>query len=266
VLALTLRVASAEVEEVLDAVLPVLPGGIHLRADGEQTSMTVHATPGAPGEDELRRLAGSRLIELSTTEASDDWRERRLERYEPLVVAERFLLRPDWAPPSQDPSLIEIVLGQSAAFGTGLHPTTQACLATLATAEPGGSFADYGCGSGVLSIAAAHLGWSPVVAVDVDETSVDVARRNAEANGVEIDARRLDLTSDPPPPAETIAANIPPGVQTALARRIDRAPALLIASGFHPDEIPEVTAAWGAHGLQVSDEVRANEWSVLVMT
>jgi ribosomal protein L11 methyltransferase len=265
VLALILRVASPEVEEVLDAILPALPGGIHLRPEGEQTSMTVYPTPGAPSGDELRRLSGSRLIELSEAEAPDDWRQRRLDRYEPLIVAERFLLRPDWAPASEDPSLIEIVLEQSAAFGTGLHPTTQACLATLAAAEPSGSFADYGCGSGVLSIAAARLGWSPVVAVDVEETSVDATRRNAEANGVEIDARRLDLTSDPPPEAETIAANIPPGVQTALAGRIDRAPALLIASGFHPDEIPEVAAAWGAHGLQVSDEVRANEWSVLVM-
>jgi ribosomal protein L11 methyltransferase len=262
VLELTLRVAAAEVEEVLDAVLPALPGGIHVRPEGEQVSLTVY---GAPDEDELRRLAGSRLVDLSRVEAPDGWRDRRRDRYEPVIVAERFLLRPDWAPPGEDPGLIEIVLGQSAAFGTGLHPTTQACLATLAELEPGGSFADYGCGSGVLSIAAAHLGWSPVVAVDVDPTSVDAARRNGEANGVEIDARRVDLTADPAPPAQTIAANIPPAVQQSLAERLGRAPALLIASGFHPDQIPAVTAAWGAHGLQVSDEVRANEWSVLVM-
>ena len=264
-LALILRVASAGVEEVLDAILPALPGGLHVRADGEQTSLTVFAAPGVPREDELRRLAGVHLIELIAQDAPDDWRERRRERYEPLVVAERFLLRPDWAPSSEDAGLIEIVLEQSAAFGTGLHPTTQACLATLATAEPGGSFADYGCGSGVLSIAASRLGWSPVVAVDVDQASIGAARGNAEANGIEIDARRLDLTADPPPQAETIAANIPPEVQTAVAGRVDRAPSLLIASGFHPDETPEVAAAWGAHGLQMSDEVRANEWCVLVM-
>jgi ribosomal protein L11 methyltransferase len=265
VLELTLRIASAEVEEVLDAVLPALPGGVHLRDEDGQAAMTVFATPRTPSEDELRRLAGAPLIGLTVRDAPDDWRERRLERYEPVVVAERFLLRPHWAPPGEDPSLIEIVLEQGAAFGTGLHPTTQACLATLAEAEPGGSFADYGCGSGVLSIAAARLGWSPVIAVDINETSVDAARRNAEANGVEVDACQVDVTADPPPVAETVAANIPPGVHKALAGRLDRAPALLVASGFHPDEIPEVAAAWGAHGLQVSDEVRANEWSVLVM-
>ena len=209
----------------------------------------------------MRRLAGARLIELSRAEASDDWRERRLDRYEPLVVADRFLLRPEWAPPGEDPSLIEIVLEQSPAFGTGMHPTTQACLAMLAEVEPGGSFADYGCGSGVLSIAAARLGWSPVVAVDINETSLAAARPKRRRNGVEVDARRVDLTSEPAPPAETIAANVPPDVHLALAERLERAPALLIASGFRPDEIPAVAAAWGAHGLEVDDEVRANEWA-----
>jgi ribosomal protein L11 methyltransferase len=262
---LSLRVAARDVEAVLDAILPALPGGVHVREGDELVELRIAETAGGPGATELRALAGSRLVELREAAVSDDWRERRLERYEPLVVAERFLLRPDWAPASEDPDLIEIVLEQSAAFGTGLHPTTQACLATLAAAEPGGSFADYGCGSGVLSIAASRLGWSPVLAVDVDQTSVEAARRNAEANGVEIEARRLDLTADPPPAAETIAANIPPEVQKALARRLDHTPELLIASGFHPDEIPAMAAAWGAHGLQVDDEVRANEWCVLVM-
>jgi hypothetical protein len=138
VLELTLRVAAAEAEEVLDAVLPALPGGVHVRPDGEMVSLTVYASPGVPGEDELRRLAGPRLIELSRADACDDWRERRRERYVPVVVAERFLLRPDWAPSAANPDLIEIVLEQSAAFGTGLHPTTQACLATLAELEGAG--------------------------------------------------------------------------------------------------------------------------------
>ena len=210
---LTLRVAAADVEDVLDAVLPALPGGAHLRHEGEEIELTIAAAPGTPDEEELRRLAGSHLIELSSAEASDDWRERRLGRYEPLIVAGRFLVRPDWAPPGDDPSLIEIVLEQSTAFGTGMHPTTQACLAVLAEISPGGSFADYGCGSGVLSIAAGQLGWSPIVAVDIDEASLAAARDNAARNGVEIDARRVDLTFEPPPAADTIVANIPPAVQ-----------------------------------------------------
>ena len=154
---------------------------------------------------------------------------------------------------------------QSPAFGTGLHPTTQACLAILAEIDPGGSVADVGCGSGVLAIAAAKLGCSPVLAVDVDPTSVAVASRNAERNGVEVDARRIDVTVEPPPTTGTLLANVPPDVHAGLAGRLERAPSLLVASGFKPNEIPAVASAWERHGLSVADEVRANEWSVLVM-
>jgi ribosomal protein L11 methyltransferase len=262
---LTLRIAAADVEDVLDAVLPALPGGVHLRHEGEEVAIAVTAFPGTPGEQELRHLAGQRLIELRAAEVADDWRERRLSRYGPLVVADRFLVRPDWAPAGDDPSLTEIVLEESSAFGTGLHPTTQACLAALAEIEPAGSFADFGSGSGVLSIAAARLGWSPVVAVDNVEPSVAAARRNAARNGVEIDVRRIDLAAETPPNAETIVANVPPEVQVALAGSLAQAPRLAVASGFQADDVAAVASAWSAHGLQVADEVRANEWSLLVM-
>jgi ribosomal protein L11 methyltransferase len=265
VLELTLRVGAGEAEGVLDAVLPTLPGGTHVREAGEAVELTIAATPGTPDEKELRRLVGSRLIGLTEAEASDDWRERRLARYQPLIVAERFLLRPDWAPPGEDRDLIEITLEQTPAFGTGLHPTTQACLATMAELDPGGSFADLGCGSGVLSIAAAKLGWSPVIAADIAPASVASAGHNAERNRVEIDVRVVDVTAEIPPEADTVVANIPPAVQVAMAERLGRTPAVLIASGFRPDEIPAVASAWEQRELTIADEVQANEWSVLVM-
>ncbi len=262
-LEIALRVGAGDVEEVLDAVLPVLPGGVHVVERGAEVELTIGA--GAPDEEELRRLAGPRLIELRGVEAPDDWRARRLARYEPLVIAERFLIRPEWAPPSADPALIEIVLEQRPAFGTGMHPTTQACLAMLTEAEPGGPLADYGCGSGVLSIAAAKLGWSPIVAVDIDELSLAAARANAARNGVDIEARLVDLTSEPPPPARTIVANIPPAVQLELAASLETAPALVVASGFSPGQAREVGDAWGRLGLETVDQVQANEWAVLVL-
>jgi ribosomal protein L11 methyltransferase len=262
---LTLQVAAGDVDEVLDAVLPALPGGLHMREEDGQVELAMLDSPGAPTAEELRRLAGPRLIELRTAEVSDDWRERRLGRYRPLVVAERFLVRPEWAPPSESRDLIEIVLEQTAAFGTGVHPTTQACLATLADMDPGGSLTDIGCGSGVLSIAAARLGWSPVVAVDIDPNSVAAAGRNAERSGVPIDVRRLDVTTEPPPESATLIANVPPAVQIGLAERLPRAPSTLVASGFKPEEIAAVGSAWEELGLRVADEVLANEWSLLVM-
>jgi ribosomal protein L11 methyltransferase len=265
VLELTLRVAAADLDEFLDAVLPALPGGAHLREEGGDVAVAVLATPGTPDADELRRLAGERLIELSAAEVSEDWRDRRLDRYEPLVVADRFLIRPEWAPAGEDPGLVEVVLTESAAFGTGVHPTTRACLAAMAGLAPGGSFADYGCGSGVLSVAAARLGFSPVLAVDVNEPSLEATRANAHANGVEIETRLVDLTSEPPPHAQTIAANVPPDIHLALTATLDAVPTTVIASGFKAEDVEPVAAAWGAHGLDVVGEERVNEWSMLVL-
>jgi ribosomal protein L11 methyltransferase len=265
VLELALRVAAADLEEVLDAVLPRLPGGVHLDEDDGEVEVQISAAPGAPGEEELRALAGGRLIGLTAAEASDDWRQRRLGRYRPLVVAGRLVVRPDWAPPSGDPGLIEIEIEQSAAFGTAMHPTTRACLALLAETAPGGSLADYGCGTGVLSIAAAKLGWSPVVAVDVNEPSLAATAANAARNGTEIEVRKVDLTAEQPPSAATVVANVPPGVHVALARQLTAAPGQVIASGFKPEDEAAVAEAWGAQGLELRDKVRANDWSVLVL-
>jgi len=262
---LTLRVPAAALEEVLDAVLPALPGGVHLREDGDEAELAILSIPGTPQPEELRRLAAPHLVELSEAEASEDWRERRLARYEPLIVADRFLVRPDWGPPADDPNLVEIVLEQTNAFGTGAHPTTQACLALLCAVRGGGSFADYGCGSGVLSIAAAKLGWSPVIAVDRDEASVEATRRNAARNEVEVETRRIDVTAEPPPAADTVAANVPPEIHTSLAAGVDRAPAQAIVSGFKPPEAEAVASAWGAHGLGADERLQAREWTALLL-
>jgi ribosomal protein L11 methyltransferase len=265
VLELTLRVAAADLEEVLDAVLPALPGGVHLSDEGEVVAIAVAARAGIPDERQLRRLAGRRLIDLRAAEVSDDWRERRVARHRPLVVAERFLLRPDWAPAARDAGLVEIVLEPSGAFGTGAHPTTQACLSLLAAIEPGGSFVDCGCGSGVLSIGAAKLGWSPVWAIDVDEASVAAARRNAARNEVEVEARRVDVTSEPVPAAATVAANVPPAIHPALVEGLATAPERAVVSGFKPAEAEAVAAAWEAHGLAVAERLQASEWTALLL-
>jgi ribosomal protein L11 methyltransferase len=262
---LTLRVPAAALEDVLDAVLPALPGGAHVREEGNEAAVAILSTPGTPGPEELRGLAAPHLIELSEAEVSEDWRERRLARYEPLIVADRFLIRPGWAPPAADPNLSEIVLEQSTAFGTGVHPTTQACLALLTLVQETGSFADYGCGSGVLSIAAAKLGFSPVVAVDLDQASVEAAGRNAARNEAAVEARRVDVTAEPAPAADTVAANVPPQIQMGLAAALDRPPTQAIVSGFKPAEAESVASAWGAHGLTVEEQLQAQEWTALLL-
>ena len=113
-----------------------------------------------------------------------------------------------------------VVVDPGRAFGTGAHPTTRLTLELLQTLGSG-SFLDIGCGSGVLSIAAAKLGFAPVVAVDVDPAAVEVTRANARANGVAFDAWTLDALTEAPPRADVAVANIALDVVEALGARVE---------------------------------------------
>jgi ribosomal protein L11 methyltransferase len=121
------------------------------------------------------------------------------------------------------------VIDPGRAFGTGAHPTTQLTLALLQEQRPD-SLLDVGCGSGVLSIAAAKLGFAPLVAVDVDPDAIEVTGENARANGVEIDARICDALADGLPQSELAVANVALDVVEALLARIPAG--RVIASGY----------------------------------
>ena len=130
-----------------------------------------------------------------------------------------------------------------------MHPTTQRCLELLLALRPGGSFADLGCGTGVLAIGAARLGWGPVVAVDYDEASVAATAWNAELNGVQVAARRADLLAEAPPPAQTLVANVPAQVHAAVRGQLTETPCQLIVSGVTPAAADEIVAAYADLGL-----------------
>jgi ribosomal protein L11 methyltransferase len=134
---------------------------------------------------------------------------------------------PPWQLPPRD--AVPVVIDPGRAFGTGAHATTQLCLELVIELEPT-SLLDVGCGSGVIAIAAALLGFTPVVALDVDTAAIDATTRSAAVNGVNIDVRRLDLVTDVLPKTELAVANISLDlVQTVLARTDAR---LVVASGF----------------------------------
>jgi ribosomal protein L11 methyltransferase len=259
---ISLRVPAGAVEEVLDGLLPLAPDGVRELTDGAEVELRLRGSR-LPAREAIERAAGRWLLALGEREVPDDWRARRLADYKPLVVGGRLLVRPDWAPPA-DERLLDVVLGQSAAFGSGGHPTTRACLEALCRLEPHGSFADLGCGSGVLAIAAAKLGWEPVSALDHDSDAVAAARANAAANGVAIDAREADLAEQPPPPAEGIAANVPPALHALLAERMS-APRTLIASGFLDAEAESALAGYRARGLCERSRVVENGWVIAVL-
>jgi len=133
------------------------------------------------------------------------------------------------------------VIDPGRAFGTGAHPTTRLTLELLQELEPG-SLLDVGCGSGVLAIAAAKLGFAPVVAVDVDEIAVAVTLENARLNDVEIAAHTANALTSELQPVDAVVANIVLDVVELLLPRLDTQRA--VTSGYLYGEQPDVDSWW----------------------
>ncbi len=117
--------------------------------------------------------------------ADEDWADAWKKHYKPVRLGQRIVVRPLWIDVELGEDDIEIALDPGMAFGTGTHPTTQLCLEALERmVSPALDVLDLGCGSGILSIAAAKLGAINVIGVDIDQLAVDATIENAEQNGV----------------------------------------------------------------------------------
>jgi ribosomal protein L11 methyltransferase len=128
-----------------------------------------------------------------------------------------------------------VVIDPGQAFGTGAHATTRLCLELLLDA-PRGSLLDLGCGSGVLAIAAARLGFGPVVALDADPLAVEAARENALANAVAVEVVLADVLADPLPPADLAVANVDLSGVQKVAERVRAT--VLVTSGYLATDRP----------------------------
>jgi ribosomal protein L11 methyltransferase len=170
----------------------------------------------------------------AATDVEAGWGEAWKRFHHPVRI-DRLWVGPPWEEP--DEGLIPVVVDPGQAFGTGAHPTTQLCLRFLLAHDPV-SLLDLGCGSGVLSIAAAKLGYQPVTALDLDDAAVAATRTNAEANRVELTVARRDVLSDPLPLAHLALANIASEPLSEVAGRIEAVE--LVASGYLVSEEPEL--------------------------
>jgi ribosomal protein L11 methyltransferase len=163
---------------------------------------------------------------LDEREVEPGWEDRWREFHHGVVVG-RFWVGPPWE---------TVVVDPGRAFGTGAHPTTRLTLELLQEVEPG-SLLDVGCGSGVLSIAAAKLGFAPVTGIDLDDAAVEATLANARVNGVEVAAHVADALQDELPPAEVAVANVALElVERLLPRLLCRA---VVTSGYLDRDRPQ---------------------------
>jgi ribosomal protein L11 methyltransferase len=183
----------------------------------------------AAGEERVWAFFGG----ARAADVDGGWEDKWRAFHRPARVG-RLWVGPPWERPDVD--LVAVVVDPGRAFGTGSHPTTLLCLEALQELEPT-SLLDVGCGSGVLSIAAALLGYGPVLGVDVEGPSIEATRANAAANAVMVEAR-LVAPDERLPPARAAVANISLEAVEKLPGRVDVD--LLVTSGYFASERPRL--------------------------
>jgi ribosomal protein L11 methyltransferase len=251
---------------VLAALLDLAPTGVE-QVDGE--GWVEYALYGAPGELPSLPLGEAEVagvrVSVRGEEVPEDWEERWKRFPAPVLIAGKLYVRPPWEEPALRPGVTEVVIDPGRAFGTGAHPTTRLSLELMLELDAHGSFADLGCGSGVLSIAAAKLGFEPVMALDSDRLAVDATQLNARDNGVALErVERFDLCGTPPPAADTVAANLMRPLLLTLAGLLEPRPGTLIVSGLLDSEADELAAAFAP--LVERRRLSLQGWCALLLT
>jgi len=248
-LALTLEVDAAEAEAVSEALLEAEALSVSID-DPLAARCRVSALLAQDVDAEAlvaRLFAKPPRYEIGTV-ADDDWVRRTQAQFPPMLVGERLWVGPSWCTPPAGPRAV-VTLDPGLAFGTGTHPSTRLALGFVERTVRGGeSVLDYGCGSGILAIAAAKLGATRVDAVDVDPQSVETAAGNARANGVTM--RAAEPEGLEPELYDIVVSNIlaQPLIMLAplLAART-RAGGLIALSGILDSQAVEVATAYEAY-------------------
>ncbi|WP_426697858.1 50S ribosomal protein L11 methyltransferase [Aeromonas hydrophila] len=178
-----------------------------------------------------------------------DWVREWMDHFHPMQFGERLWICPSWRD-VPNPDAVNVMLDPGLAFGTGTHPTTALCLQWLDGLDLAGkTVVDFGCGSGILGIAALKLGAARVIGIDIDPQAIQASRDNAERNGV-ADQIELYLPADQPQDveADVVVANILAGPLRELAPLIaghGKTGSLMALSGVLESQAPELETIYG---------------------
>ena len=203
----------------------------------------------------------------------EDWSEAWKKFFHAEKVSDRIWIKPSWESCTPAPGDLIVELDPGMSFGTGQHGTTRGCIQVLdrLAATPGLKMADIGCGSGILAIAAARLGFQDLVAVDNDPDAVRIARENAELNGVADRIRFMvaDLSATGLVHShDIVVANILAPVliehaDTLIGMLSPMPAARLVLSGILVPQADEVCSAYLARGMRVVESFHLGEWATL---
>lgn len=208
----------------------------------------------------LQLLTGTALPEHHAEVIADqDWERSWMDNFHPMRFGQRLWIVPSWHA-APDPDAVNLLLDPGLAFGTGTHPTTALCLEWLDSQDLSRcEVLDFGCGSGILAIAALLLGAPQAVGTDIDPQALEASRDNAGRNGIDPDRFPLYLPADlPPQQADVVVANILAGPLVALAAQITslaKTGGRLALSGILAEQAEEVRAAYAeAFALDPTEE------------
>ena len=274
-----MTVVSCSVDErYVNPLFEVFDGGDFVLTsyrDVEETSATMQiflpdpadAPRAAAALAAAGRIVGLDLAPVTGTIPDEDWKLSYRKHFKTEVISPRLVVRPPWEAVTPAPGQKVLTLDPGIAFGTGQHPTTRACLDAidaLAAEDAGRTFLDVGCGSGILSIAAALEGFRDVRGFDNDPDAVRNANENAAANGLGALFFEGDLSApDVAAPADVVAANVLAPVLVRFAREVGalvNPGGRLILSGILDEQYDEVRAAYVAQGFAEVSNRLIGEW------
>jgi ribosomal protein L11 methyltransferase len=240
-------VPAGEAEIARARLLPLAPAGFEEVELGGELELAVYAESDA--EERIRAA----FPDASSSPVDPGW-EHRWRAFHLPVRAGGLWIGPPWEPPPAGE--VAVVVDPGRAFGTGGHPTTRACIELLSGVARG-SLLDAGCGSGVLAVAAARLGFEPVFALDHDPAAVEAAERTAHANGVRVSVSAADVLAHGLPRVDVVVANIELRAVDALLAR--RPAATAVTSGYLADEAPS------ANGWEHAERIELDGWAADVL-
>jgi ribosomal protein L11 methyltransferase len=252
-----------------EPVLEPKPGEIRLWSDTLVRALFAQSSEPARNLDRLAAVLGPHITHTARVRAVEDkdWERVWLTDWKSMRFGRRLWVCPTAAEPPEDPNAVVVRLDPGLAFGTGTHPTTALCLQILESLPVAGrSVIDYGCGSGILGIAALKLGAAHVTAVDLDPQALLATRDNAIRNGVSADIDVLGVGAESAQtglrPAFCVLANILAGPLIELAPTLTAAcepGGYLVLSGLLKTQAYAVKAAYSS-GFDMVQVVERDDW------